>query len=125
MKGMPLEEKTWAEVTTPDRNGHCLIGDDNEKFRRDVLDRLENVERWPTVQGIVYFLNEDFNSSQFGHAGVLPYGPDCTITDIEAIKQDPLRFYLHDLPSERQYPQWYISRERHLAARQTPPATTG
>lgn len=116
-----LTEKTWQEVTTPDpRTGRCLIGNDNEEFRAACLSRLEDTEKFPTVQGIIYFENVTLDSSRLGEASILPYGPDNTIKNIEDVKADPMRFFLHDLPSMRQYPQWYITREAHMAWKNPP-----
>ncbi len=120
-----LQEKTWAEVTTPDSTDHCPIGDDNDTFRHAVLSRLEDVEHWPDVQGVIYFLNVDMSSSQLGKASMMPYGPGCTIEDIEKVKENPMAFFLGDVPSRRQYPQWYISRERHLASKKPITPATG
>ena len=119
---MKFQEVTWQWATTP-ASVHlhsCPIGD-NEDFRTAVLERLENVEKWPDMEGIIYFQNVDMSSSRLGEASALTYGPNCTYqSDIIAkIEAAPSSVRLGDTPSVFKYPQWYISREAHLKSKGT------
>jgi hypothetical protein len=61
-------------------------------------------KRFPDDTHAVIFVNLDFSSSQFGHWTVMVVGPTetyKTLTDIDGS-------WLHDLPSQRQYPSAYV-----------------
>ena len=113
---MPITEKTWKEVTTPNERGRALLGDHPE-FRREVLERLEDTNKWPNVLGIVFFENVTLDSSHCGATQVLVYGPGHTLAAIEPLIANPMQHRLGDLPSTFQYPQWYITRAAHLATK--------
>lgn len=120
---MKFQEVTWEWATTPSTEylHVCPIGDNNEDFRAVVLDRLENVEKWPDVEGIIFFQNVDMSSSHLGESSALTYGAKVTYrADIlDKIKADPCSVRLGDTPSVFKYPQWYISREAHLKSKGT------
>lgn len=106
---MAFREVTWeeaqADLTDPD-------------FREAVRIRLENVEEFPDVEGVLFFRNPDMWSSSLGASSILPYGPKNTFkgADVAAMKINAMKYWLNNLPSQRQYPEWYISRKTHLEA---------
>jgi hypothetical protein len=126
-----FEEKTWKEVTTPNDRGACPIegevGKPDEAWRAQVLARLEDVEHWPQVEFIVFVQNIDLCSSRLGEHNAIIAGPGCTWTaqTIEELKENPCKCWYGDLPSQRLYPQWYISRANHFKAKEQERASTG
>lgn len=120
---MKFQEVTWEWATNPstDHLTMCPLGDDNQEFRDSVLERLENVEAWPDVEGIIFFQNVTMDSSHLGESSILIYGPNCTYrADILAkIEANPCSFPLGETPSVFKYAQWYISRAAHLQTKGT------
>jgi hypothetical protein len=122
---LSFEEKTWEWATTPDDSRGCpiegLIGDRDDAWRAAVLERLEDVEKWPQVKYVVFVQNVDMTSSMMGAYNVIIAGEGCTwdTPQIEELKENPSRHWVGDLPSQRMYPQWYISREAHLKAKES------
>ena len=119
-----FEEKTWQEVTTPDHRGFCPVeggcSKPDEEWRQKILERLENMAQWPNVHFVVFVQNVDLCSSHLGAYNVIVAGPGNTWTaqTLEELKQNPCSHWYGDLPSTRLYPQWYISRENHLKAKE-------
>lgn len=121
---MAFEEKTWEEVTTPDyRTGKCLIeggiGPQDDEWRAKVLERLEDTKKWPRVKYVVMLQNEDLCSSKFGAYNVTIAGEGYTWGDDEIadMAENRMKYKSGDLPSTFMYPQWFISREKHLEAK--------
>ena len=102
-----LKEKTWDEIQN-------LLTDE---ARFQVLERLRNVGMWPNVLGLIFFENIDCGSSHMGESLMLVYGPSYTIEAIEPVIENPMKYHLNDLPSVRQYPQWYITRAGYLGGK--------
>jgi len=118
-----FEEKTWEWATTPDDSGFapiegkCMERDDD--WRAEVLKRLEGTEQFPNCEFIVCVQVIALDSSKLGAHNVVMAGANHTWTakQIEELKENPNKYWYGDLPSERMYPQWYISREKHLATK--------
>lgn len=115
-----MREVTWDWACTPS-HGCSLppIDRENGQFRRQVLAWLEDVEKHPGVEGVIFFQNVALDSSHLGESTAVMYGPGCTYTAarVEEMKADPMKYFLGDLPSVRMYPQWYVTRAGHLTER--------
>lgn len=123
-KSNGFQERTWEWATTGDHGRGCPIeggvGNPEEAFRAAVLERLEDVEKFPDVEFVVFVQNVDLSSPRIGTYNVRLAGPGMTWTaeTIEELKADPCSHFHGDLPSERLYPQWYISRQAHLETKE-------
>lgn len=117
-----FQERTWQWATTPDDNGDAPIDghlrpvSPGLNWRPRVLERLEDTELWPNVEFIVFVQNMQLDSSGMGGCSMAVAGPGYTWTaeTIEDMKKNPMKYHIGDLPSQRMYPQWYISRAAHL-----------
>lgn len=87
----------------------ALFGDG---LHAPIKKQLERSDVW----GVIVFENVDFSSSQFGSRAAVIWGPGCTYTpEIEReIRKSPERYWLNDLPSQRQYPQAIYTNEQRL-----------
>lgn len=63
--------------------------------------------------GLVCFENPAFDSTSFGDRSSMPVGPAfITFKSWEALKHESGTWkYLHDLPSQRQYPTYYWTKD--------------
>ncbi len=120
---MPFEEKTWEWATNPEDSGpgcapiEGYVCGKDDAWRAAVLERLEDTEKWPQVEFIVFAQNADLSSSELGSYNVVLSGAECTwkAEHIAELKVNSNLYWLGgDLPSRRLYPQWYISRESHF-----------
>lgn len=119
---MPFQERTWEEVTREGQFGSCRcpiegeVEDPRPDWRAEILDRLENQERWPNVEFLVFVQCIDMGSSHFGAYNMVLAGPGYawTAETIARMHAEPLSFWYGDTPSQRMYPRWYLSRARHL-----------
>lgn len=69
--------------------------------------RIEELLRRSDVTHLVIFENQMMDSSCFGDRTAMIVGPGCTYKDLEAVKGA----WLYDLPSQRQYPVAYYTKE--------------
>ena len=58
------------------------------------------------ADGVILLENQQMDSSHLGEQSCLTYGPECTYRTPEEIEGK----WLHDLPSQRQYPVAYAKR---------------
>jgi hypothetical protein len=130
---MAFEEKTWEWAITPEGSSvsdkapiEGLVGEADPLWRAQILEILEKDEN---IEFLVFVQNIDMCSSQFGAYNVVKAGGNNTwqAEQIEQLKENPTKYWLGDAPSERMYPQWYISRKNHLMKEDTnvnSPSTT-
>jgi len=97
MKSTLTQYKTVSEALK-DHTSSPQPDQDGTKIVRHVT------RRFPTATHIVIFSNLDFSSSEFGKYTAMVIGPDQTYKSLDQIEN----YWLHDLPSRRQYPVAYI-----------------
>jgi hypothetical protein len=68
---------------------------------------LDNMKRYPDATAMVCFENLQLDSSRCGARSALVVGPSNTFKSVEFCQGK----WLHDLPSQRQYPTSWASRE--------------
>jgi len=68
-----------------------------------VRGRVVALARNPGTTQLVFFENNLLDSSSRGQSTVLAIGPSCTYKTIAEVQGK----WLHDLPSQRQYPQYW------------------
>ncbi len=76
-----------------------------------VRDRVVALARQPGTTHLVFFENQMLDSSACGQSTVLAIGPSCiykTLADVQGT-------WLHDLPSQRQYPQFWCEAKENDA----------
>ena len=73
-------------------------------FDPSVWDDIKAMEERVGVTHLVEFVNVTLDSSKLGENSVVAVGPGCTCKNLAAAKKT----WLRDLPSERQYPQYYV-----------------
>jgi len=119
---MKFREVTWTWAVTEQPPSHrCPIdfqpnSDPSAEFREEILTRLEDDHKWPQVEGVILFENLALDSSSMGQRQVLIYGEGCTYDGrvIGQIMANPMSVKTGGPnPSQWQYPQWYITREKH------------
>ena len=78
-----------------------------EEFAKELapeaVDGVKSMVVKTAASGLVLFRNNNFDSSGFGCSSVVAIGPTCTYKTVE----DCEGAHLHDLPSQRQYPELY------------------
>lgn len=72
-------------------------------FHTSVHDKLERLWENPETEGLVLFMNNQFDSSQFGTCSAVSIGKNCTYKSWE----DCQGKHLNDLPSQRQYAEYF------------------
>ena len=65
---------------------------------------IVNLAHEPETEGLVLYVNMQFDSSQFGRQTVMCYGPSRTYKTVAECDGK----FLYDMPSQRQYPQAYV-----------------
>lgn len=118
---MAVEKKTWEELLKPDPGvPHSTVpllhGSDDEEYCNAILSIFD---KFPDAAGIVVFADLRVTPDAYGKQSVLPYGPGCeTVPDLQPVLDEPMRHHLYDLPSQRQYPVYYVERADMPAANQ-------
>jgi hypothetical protein len=78
-----------------------------EKFPSDLWPDIERVFNQPTVDGLVLFECIQLDSSSLGMRTVVVFGPGCSTRTLDGLAKK----HLYDLPSQRQYPTAFVSKE--------------
>jgi len=78
-------------------------------FDLSVQDAIDALFKRDGVSHLVEFVNVAFDSSAFGANSVLSIGPGCTWKTLAEVESKVK--WLKDLPSQRQYPQYYVRKE--------------
>ena len=118
-----FREVTWEWATAPYDAASSLtpLGPhDNPEWRAAILDRLENTEKYPSVEGLIFFQDLEISPNPKPDCvQALEYGPHNTFKAemLPDIATDYMKFRIGNVPSQFRYPQWYISRKAHLAKR--------
>ena len=86
----PLEEVSWERM--------CELLDSPQRIKA-----VEELQR-PTDTAAVMFVNQQLDSSNLGACSVMLVGPERTY-QLEDVTPDR---HLYDLPSQRQYAQYYV-----------------
>ena len=102
---MALKEVTYAELI----DQFCRIREDDSEgdlarkraAYKEALDQLAKNVKATEATHLVLFRNQDMWASQMGATSLLCVGPNCTYKTPEGCEGH----HLHDLPSQRQYPQ--------------------
>jgi hypothetical protein len=68
-----------------------------------VRDRVVALAHNPGITHLVFFENQALDSSHLGESSVVAIGPENTFKSLADIEGK----WLHDLPSQRQYPQFW------------------
>lgn len=61
----------------------------------------------PETDGMICFMCQQMDSSRFGHTTAMVYGPNRTYKTVKEVEGH----HLYDLPSQREYPISYWSKE--------------
>ncbi len=75
-----------------------------ERFNHSVKHLILAQTEKPGVTHLVVFENQQFDSSQFGYRTVVIIGKPYTYKTLDDVKGK----HLNDLPSQRQYPVYYV-----------------
>ena len=80
---------------------HTMLSHFDESLHKSI----KNLASKDGVVNLVEFINQNFSSSEFGRNTVMAIGPGFSYETLNDVKGK----FLNDLPSQRQYPQFYTN----------------
>lgn len=93
-----MQQIIWTELM------QRFLRSDRSPDAQLLADQVRSLALQPETESLVLFANVDPRSSQFGAQTILTVGPTRTYQTLEQIENH----WLHDLPSQRQYPQAWV-----------------